>query len=82
MIGTVLLFDKETNEGEILGVDKKTYDFHIGEWLSSCSINIGQKVYYEIVDDEARNIIINEHQKVEYIIHLKIDVCSNLEEFK
>ena len=71
MIGTVLFFNKDTNEGEILGVDKKIYDFHIGEWLSSCSITIGQEVCYEIVDDEARNIEPEEERVFYFEIHFK-----------
>jgi hypothetical protein len=74
MVGNILLFNKETKEGEIVGVDKKRYYFHIGEWLSYSSIKTGQKVYYEIVDDEARNIIIDESLVTQYIVHLKIDV--------
>jgi hypothetical protein len=73
MIGNILLFNRETKEGEIVGVDRKRYYFHIGEWLSSSLIRIGQKVYYEIVDDEARNIVIDK-PLTSYIVHLKIDV--------
>jgi len=73
MIGNILLFNKETKEGEIEGVDRKRYYFHIGEWLSSSLIRIGQKVYYEIVDDEARNIVIDK-PLTSYIVLLKIDV--------
>jgi hypothetical protein len=74
MVGNILLFNQKTKEGEIVGVDKKRYYFHIGEWLSCSSIEIGQKVYYEIVDDEARNIIIDESLSTQYFVHLKIDV--------
>jgi len=74
MVGSIFLFDEETNEGEILGVDKKRYYFHIGEWLSPCYINIGQRVSYQLVDNEARNILIENKFTTEYIIHLKIDL--------
>jgi len=75
MVGNVLLFNKETKEGKIEGVDKKRYYFHIGEWLSCSSLEIGQKVYYDIVDDEARNIVIDDELLItQYIIHLKINV--------
>lgn len=74
MIGKILFFDKKTNEGEILGVDKKRYAFHIGEWLSQSYIKTGEKVYYDVVDDEARNIITHELVSAKYILHLKIDV--------
>ena len=74
MIGNVLFFNKETKEGEIVGVNKKRYYFHIGEWLSCSSIRIGQKVSYEIVDNEARNIVIYEPLKRKYRVHFEIDV--------
>ena len=73
MVGNILLFNKETKEGEIVGVDNKRYYFHIGEWLSSVSIKAGQKVNYKIVDNEARNIIIDKPLSAKYILHLKID---------
>jgi hypothetical protein len=74
MVGNILLFNQKTKEGEIVGVNKKRYYFHIGEWLSCSSIEAGQKVYYETVDDEARNIIIDEPLSTQYLVHLKIDV--------
>ena len=56
MLGKINSFDKETNEGKILGEDKIFYDFHIGEWLSEGNIVLSQKVYFEVEEDEARNI--------------------------
>ncbi len=73
MLGRVISFDKEHNDGEILGVDNISYSFHIGEWLSTKNIKIGERVKYDIEENEARNIIIEEELK-ENIIHLKIDV--------
>jgi hypothetical protein len=60
MFGKITTFNKETNEGKILGEDNKSYEFHIGEWLSSQPIHIEQKVYYEIEENEARNIELDE----------------------
>ena len=73
MVGSVFFFNKETNEGEILGEDEKKYYFHIGEWLSYHHIIIGQEVDYEIEEGEARNIKIKKPPLNEYIVHLKID---------
>jgi len=69
----VIKYNTKTNEGEVLGKDQKYYSFHIGEWLSNTNIRIGETVYYEIVDDEARNIMIDKPRIKEYVIHLKID---------
>ena len=74
MVGNVLFFNKETKEGEIVGVNKKRYYFHIGEWISCSSIENGQKISYEIVDNEARNIVIYEPLKRKYRVHFEIDV--------
>jgi hypothetical protein len=74
MIGTILYFDKDTKEGEILGVDNNRYYFHIGEWLSNEDIQEAQKVYYDIVDNEAQNIMNDELFSYQYTICLKIDV--------
>ena len=74
MIGNVLFFNKETKEGEIVGVDKKRYYFHIGEWLSCSSIEIGQKVSYAIVDDEARNIVTEKPFNKKYRVCFEIDI--------
>ena len=74
MFGKISIFDTDTNEGKILGDDGESYDFHIGEWLSSHNIQVGQAVYYEVEEDEARNILINKPVKEEHILHLKIDV--------
>ena len=71
MVGTVLMFDSDTNEGRILGEDKVIYDFHIGEWLSNQIIKIGLKVIYDVEEDEARNI---ELYKNKSTIYLKIDI--------
>jgi hypothetical protein len=71
MLGTINRFDKETNEGKILGEDKQLYDFHIGEWLSDNNIILGQKVYYEIEEDEARNIELDEERVFYFEIHFK-----------
>ena len=73
MVGIVFFFNRETNEGEILGEDEKKYYFHIGEWLSYHHIIIGQEVDYEIEEGEARNIKIKRLRQNEYIVHLKID---------
>ena len=73
MIGIVFIFNKETNEGEILGEDEKKYYFHIGEWLSYHHIKIGQEVDYEIEEDEARNIRVKKLPINEYIVHVKIN---------
>ena len=56
MQGKVVLFDSDTNEGEILGVDGNVYEFHIGEWLSYGEIETGCRVDFEVVDCEARHI--------------------------
>jgi len=74
MIGTVLMFDNNLNEGHILGEDKVVYDFHIGEWLSSRVIRIGEIVMYDLEEDEARNIVVEDEILKERTIHLKIDV--------
>jgi len=74
MIGNVLFFNKETKEGEIVGVDKKRYYFHIGEWISCSSIRIGQKVSYVIVDNEARDIVIDEPLNKKYHVCFEIDI--------
>jgi hypothetical protein len=60
MFGKVSRFNKETNEGEILGENNQPYEFHIGEWLSSKPIHIGKKVYFNIEDREAQNIELDE----------------------
>jgi cold shock CspA family protein len=73
MLGNVLLFNTNTNEGEIEGVDKRRYYFHIGEWLSNHQIKIGQKVIYDIEEDEARNIKIEKIPIINHIIHVKIN---------
>jgi len=74
MVGKVLFFNKETKEGEIEGGDKKRYYFHIGEWLSCSSIEIGQKVYYQIVDNEARDIVTQKTLHKKYRVFFEIDV--------
>ena len=74
MLGSILYFNKETKEGEILGVDNNRYYFHIGEWLSCSSIEIGQKVSYAIVDNEARNIVTEKQLNKKYRVCFKIDV--------
>jgi len=74
MVGNILLFNKETKEGKIEGVDKKSYYFHIGEWLSCSSIEIGQKVYYDVIENEARNIINNDFSFQKQTICLQIDI--------
>ena len=51
MVGIVLIFDTETNEGHISGNDERIYDFHIGEWLSEGNIILGQKVYFEVEEE-------------------------------
>jgi len=71
MLGTINKFDTETNEGKILGEDKQLYDFHIGEWLSDKNIILGQRVYYEIEEDEARNIELDEERVFYFEIHFK-----------
>jgi len=71
MLGIINKFDTETNEGKILGEDRQLYDFHIGEWLSERNIILGQKVYYQVEEDEARNIELNEEQVFYFEIHLK-----------
>lgn len=70
MTGQVIAFDNETNEGWILGKNNKKYSFHIGEWLSECKIVVGQKIYYEIEEDEARNI-----QVYKAMFSFRVDVC-------
>ena len=57
MVGIILFFDKETNEGEILGVDDNKYYFHIGEWLSYHPIKIGQEVNYEVKEDLVPSVL-------------------------
>jgi len=74
MVGKVLFFNKETKEGEIEGVDRQRYYFHIGEWLSYSSIEIGQQVYYQIVDNEARDIVTQKPLNKKYRICFEIDV--------
>jgi len=74
MVGSILLFNKDTKEGEIVGVDNRKYYFHIGEWISNSDIKMGQKVYYEIVDNEARNIIIDEQLMLTCLVPLKINI--------
>jgi len=70
MFGKVTTFNKETNEGELLGENNQSCAFHIGEWLSSQPIHIGQKVYYEVEENEARNIELDE----EFSFYLKVHV--------
>ncbi len=74
MVGTVLIFDSETNEGHILGNDERIYDFHIGEWLSCRKITIGERVIFDIKEGEAQNIVVEEEIVKEHTLHLKIDV--------
>jgi hypothetical protein len=71
MLGAINKFDTETNEGKILGEDKELYDFHIGEWLSNQNIILGQKVYYQVEEDEARNIELDEERVLYFEIHFK-----------
>ena len=71
MLGAINKFDTETNEGKILGEDRQLYDFHIGEWLSNQNIILGQKVYYEVEEDEARNIELDEERVFYFEIHFK-----------
>jgi len=71
MLGTINKFDKETNEGQILGEDNQLYDFHIGEWLSESNIRLKQKVYYDLEEDEARNIELEEERVLYFEIHFK-----------
>ena len=70
MFGKVTTFNKETNEGEILGEDSQSYEFHIGEWLSTKPVNIGQKVFYQTEENEAQNIELDE----EFSFYLKIQI--------
>ena len=74
MVGTVLMFDSDTNEGHISGEDEMIYDFHIGEWLSCRKIKIGERVIFDIEEGEARNIVVEEEISKEHTLHLKIDV--------
>jgi hypothetical protein len=69
MLGTINKFDTETNEGKILGEDRQLYDFHIGEWLSERNIILGQKVYYQVEEEEARNIELDEERVFYVEIH-------------
>ena len=62
MFGHVIQYSTESNVGEILGENKKRYPFHLGEWLSDSLIKVGQKVFYEVVEDEARNIELDEER--------------------
>jgi hypothetical protein len=71
MLGAINKFDTETNEGKILGEDKQLYDFHIGEWLSNQNITLGQKVYYQVEEDEARNIELEEERVLCFEIHFR-----------
>jgi hypothetical protein len=57
-----------------LGEDDVIYDFHIGEWLSNRSIRAGEIVMYDLEEDEARNIVVEEEILQEHVICLKIDV--------
>jgi cold shock CspA family protein len=68
MFGEVVTFNKESNEGKILGKDKQFYEFHIGEWLSSQIISKGQKVSFDVEESEAQNIRAGE----ENTFHLRI----------
>jgi len=70
MFGHVVQYSTESNVGEILGENKKRYSFHLGEWLSDSLIKIGQKVFYEVVEDEARNIELDEEKVLCFEIHL------------
>jgi len=74
MIGTILSFDKDTKEGEILGVDNNQYYFHIGEWLSNEGVQKGKKVCYDIIEGEAQNIMNNKLFSHGCTIHLEIDI--------
>ena len=56
MKGKVLLFDSDSNEGEIEADNGLVYEFHIGEWLSCGKIETGCRVGFEVMDDEARHI--------------------------
>jgi len=71
MRGKVLIFDEDTNEGKILGEDEQVVEFHIGEWLSRCKVLAGQEVCYEVVEDEAREILVSD----ESVFRVRIDVC-------
>lgn len=68
MLGKIITFNKETNEGKILGENQEAYDFHIGEWLSNGKIDVGQKVYYDVEEDEARNIELD----IERVLYVEI----------
>ena len=75
MVGTILMFDIDTNEGHISGKDEMIYDFHIGEWLSSRRIKIGETVIFDIEEGEARNIEVEEENILKkHTLHLKINV--------
>ena len=74
MVGTVLMFDTESNEGHISGDNEIIYDFHIGEWLSCRKIKIGERVIFDIEEGEAQNIVVEEEILKEHTLHLQIDV--------
>ena len=70
MFGHVVQYSTKSNEGEIVGENKKSYAFHLGEWLSDSLIKVGQKVFYEVEEDEARNIQLDEKQT----FHFRVEV--------
>ncbi|SFV57296.1 hypothetical protein MNB_SV-12-693 [hydrothermal vent metagenome] len=76
MRGKVLLFDKDTNEGQILGEDERLYPFHIGEWLSDSDVEIDCRVDFGVVDDEARNIMREEEleKRFRFVVRVEVSV--------
>ena len=74
MRGRVLLFDEDSNEGEIVGDDEMLYEFHIGEWLSNSAIKSGCRVGFEVVDEEARNIVLEEELRKRCEIVFRVEV--------
>ena len=78
MKGTIEKFNNICNEGEILGSDNNLYEFHIGEWLSHKDIEIGCGVSFEVVDDEARHILMeDELRKFQVLVRIEIRGFKN-----
>ena len=73
MKGKVLLFDSDSNEGEIEADNGLVYEFHIGEWLSHGSVEIGYRVSFEVVDDEARHVFMEEEvRRFEGLVRIEV----------
>ena len=75
MKGKVRSFNSESNEGEIEADNGLIYEFHIGEWLSYGKIEADCRVYFEVVDCEARHIR-KEEEIRGFEVLIRVEVCA------